>query len=130
MTEVPEPKCTNEQLGRKLFRLALRPTGPRHLEPELQTHLEECPSCSLNFPLWKKKGYFAGRLIEAQSIVSQAKAGDKGVQTKCVGEKTAYFRPASTNSGIGVMVVTDDAGSIVQIDDVAREVFLSAKLGE
>jgi hypothetical protein len=123
-------KCTNERLGRKLFRLAFLPTGPGDLDPDLQRHVAECPSCIVNFAEWKKKGYFAARLIEARAIVSRAQSGDTDVRVRSLGRKTAYFSPARTGDDVGVMVVTDETGSVIQIDDLTRDDFLTASPGE
>jgi hypothetical protein len=123
-----DTKCINEQLGRKLFRLAFRPGNTEDLDSDLREHLAECPFCRLTFPTWKKKGYFANRMAEARSIILQAQSPDSSIEKRHMGSKTIYFKPLSEKSTSGVMIVTNTDGSIVQIDDVTRGVFLTTEI--
>src|SRR5690242_15165747 len=117
MFRFSDAKCTNERLGRQLFRLSILPTGSSSLPQELQAHLNECSYCGSNFADWKKKGYFAARIVEAQKIVQQGDTGDQGVIVKQIGARKAYFRATPIGKTSGVLVVTGEDGKIVEIDD-------------
>jgi hypothetical protein len=112
-----QPVCSDENLGRQIFRRSMLPTGLLQLPLALQQHAEECPYCSKNLGSWKKKAYFALKMAEAQRIIRESSAPGTQVLTRQVGNQRLFFKFADGAGKSGVLVVTDRSGNVTQIDD-------------
>jgi hypothetical protein len=119
-----EGKCIDDRLGRQVFRRATLPIpfSRESLAPDLLLHVRECPCCSKNLEDWKKKGYIAMRMTEARRIVDDGNAGES-VRRRTVGSKNLFFKFGQGDGG--VMVITNEEGEIVQIDDTTVGAFES-----
>lgn len=119
-----EGKCIDGHLGRLLFRRATLPMpfSLESLAPDLLLHVRECPCCSRNLEDWKKKGYLAMRIMEARRIVREAQA-EESVRRRTVGSRNLFFKFGQGDRG--VLVITNEDGEIVQIDDTTVGAFES-----
>jgi hypothetical protein len=81
---------------------------PLDLSSDLRNHAEKCPHCASTLPAWIAGNAGMKRFAEETDLMKRGALGDPSVVRRRVKEGTAFFLPAETGSGLGLMVIVGD----------------------
>lgn len=129
MSSRMKSRCTNPDVGRKVFRWAmLRSSVEPEVEEEVDKHIEECQICSDGIKKWLQKGDTARLMQESDRVLKRRLSEDERIDEKEIASGTALFRYRLSNPAQGMLIKIDQRGDVTDVLAVAfREEFNALK---